>query len=82
MISFFIPTAGTALSGLLIMPIIGSGTIATCMIKVDTVCMAEMLPLSPSVGLCIRTMVAGRMPGLLIVRLLIDGLNETNDIGL
>ena len=49
------------------------------MIKVDTVCMTEMLPLSPRVGL--RTVVAGLMTlRVLIVRLHIDGLNEADDI--
>ena len=79
MISFFISTARATLSGLILMPFVWSRTITTRVIKVDTVCMTEMLPLSPRVGL--RTLAAGlsTLRGL-IVRLLIDGLNEADNI--
>ena len=69
MISFFVSTAGTALGGLFVVPFIRSGTVTTGMIKVDTVCMTEKLPLSPcvgvGVGLCRRSWVAGLMTSLL-----------------
>ena len=65
MVAVLIPTHGTALICLLVMPLVWSGAITTGVGEIYTVCVAEELPLSPIVSLITnlgrRSSVTGRI---------------------